>query len=197
MDALIILSLMTRNEKPFKELAWLGHQYLDQADLLVRIKRDSKLQKLRKSCRRLSYHDEITAVKRFREAASCKLYIAYYYIMGSRGIFSPRQYNERDDMHAPFIYNSSYHKEPYVNALDILRDIVKDGYLSETNLHRARQLIDQVDMVNAEPDVKALLEECRELAKTKPMEAVKRFRDKTGVGLREAHNAVLSGRPLK
>lgn len=78
-----------------------------------------------------------------------------------------------------------------MDAITILRSIIEDGFLSDTNMHRARNLLDRVDQVQAPSDIKAVLNECREQAKTgSAVEAVQRFRSLSGCGLREAYNAV-------
>ena len=79
-----------------------------------------------------------------------------------------------------------------MTALEILRDIIHDGHLSETNMQRGRQLLDTLDGLKV--DHKALLEDCQnEFKRGDRIAAVKRFRNKSGCGLREALDAVGQG----
>lgn len=80
-----------------------------------------------------------------------------------------------------------------MNELQILRDIVADGFLSETNMHRARTLLDQIDQ--READLRPLLEECRANVRAGRNAAseVKRYKEAAQCGLREAYNAVVLG----
>ena len=76
----------------------------------------------------------------------------------------------------------------------ILRDIVSDGFLSDTNMHRARTLLHQVDQ-GANADLRAFLEECRANVRAglPAPEEVKRYKEAANCGLREAYNAVVRG----
>lgn len=79
-----------------------------------------------------------------------------------------------------------------MNAIEILRDIIADGYLSDTNNARAQQLIARIDTVR--PEAEALLAECREqYLRGEKVDSVRRFRAATGCGLREALDTVSQG----
>jgi ribosomal protein L7/L12 len=80
-----------------------------------------------------------------------------------------------------------------MTALEILRDIIEDGHLSETNMHRGRKLLDFLAQVGT--DHTELLASCREeFQRGQRIPAVKRFRSGTGCGLREAMDAVGEGK---
>lgn len=82
-----------------------------------------------------------------------------------------------------------------MTALEILRDIIHDGHLSETNMQRGRQLLDTLDTLKV--GHKALLEDCQsQYLRSDRIAAVKRFRNKSGCGLREALDAVGQGAPM-
>lgn len=79
-----------------------------------------------------------------------------------------------------------------MTALEILRNIIHDGHLSETNMARGRALLDTMD--GLKQDHTTLLEDCRaEFKRGKRIEAVKRFRSGSGCGLREALDVVGEG----
>lgn len=79
-----------------------------------------------------------------------------------------------------------------MTALEILRNIIHDGHLSETNMARGRALLDVMDGIK--DDHTALLAECRaDFKRGKRIEAVKRFRNGSGCGLREAMDVVGEG----
>lgn len=82
-----------------------------------------------------------------------------------------------------------------MTALEILRDIIHDGHLSEMNMQRGRQLLDTLDTLKV--GHKALLEDCQsQYLRGDRIAAVKRFRNKSGCGLREALDAVGQGAPM-
>lgn len=85
-----------------------------------------------------------------------------------------------------------------MEAIEILRSIIADGFLSDTNTHRAHELINRIDQMNEGKDLQALLAKCREMhACGNGIEAIKLYRNKAGCGLREAHDAVTQGAKFK
>lgn len=76
-----------------------------------------------------------------------------------------------------------------MTALEILRDIIQDGFLSESNMQRGRRLLDS--LTTLEQDHSELLADCqRQFQRGDRMAAIKRFRSESGCGLREATDAV-------
>ena len=81
-----------------------------------------------------------------------------------------------------------------MDAVAILRSIVEDGFLSETNMQRGRAFLDRIDQANLAPDLKDLLAECRtQYERGDKVNAIKRYRSGAGCSLREAHGAVTQG----
>ena len=79
-----------------------------------------------------------------------------------------------------------------MDAITILRNIIEDGYLSDTNMHRDRRLLDTMDSLKM--DHATMLEICRaDFRHGNKIEAIKRFRSFTGCGLVEARDAVAQG----
>lgn len=88
-----------------------------------------------------------------------------------------------------------------MDAFAPLKEIVEDGFLSETNMQRGRVLLDAQSVAvldRSEVQGKAiakLLESCHpQFDKGDRIAAVKRYRSGSGCGLREAHHAVVRGK---
>lgn len=81
----------------------------------------------------------------------------------------------------------------------ILHDIIKDGYLSDTQTARAHALLG-IECISKDTRKNHLLDECRTAFKTgsKParLSAIKRYRSEAGTTLREAFDAVTQGEPV-
>jgi len=73
-----------------------------------------------------------------------------------------------------------------MNAEQILKAIIEDGFLSETNMHRGRSFFNLL-----EGEIVDVLESCRVQAKTgDKVAAIKRYRVAAGCGLQAAYDAV-------
>lgn len=74
-----------------------------------------------------------------------------------------------------------------MKAEEILRSIVEDGFLSNTNTHRAYECLEMFDKGVAE-----ILESCRfQAQRGDKVGAIKRYREALGCGLQAAYCAVM------
>lgn len=74
-----------------------------------------------------------------------------------------------------------------MNAEQILKSIIQDGYLSETNMQRAVALFGE-----GHNSLEEILKSCKiQAASGQAIEAIKRYRIAAGIGLREAKIAVI------
>lgn len=71
---------------------------------------------------------------------------------------------------------------------DIVEDHKTRDY--ECEVCKALTVIDSADHPQ---ETQALLKECQEIAKTSPINAIKRYRERSGCGLKEARDLVMPG----